>query len=105
MRHPDLYLRCVGYEPVRLAEQLLRAKVWANLEQALGRDFAEASDVAFDERIAEANAQVVTAKDVPRIPTPLPLGVTDARVTVDFSAIPKTCCHELPEVYQTLGNE
>jgi hypothetical protein len=84
-----------------LANEAARAKVWANVVDAMGRDFTEANDLAFDERFAEANAIVVAAQDVPCIAVPLPSGVIDARVTVDFSAIPPVACRGLAELDKT----
>ena len=81
----------------RLGDDLHRAKVWTNVVEAMGKDFTEVSDLAFDERFAEVNAQVVAAQDVPCISMPLPTGVLDARVTVDFSAIPPAACRALCE--------
>lgn len=81
----------------RLGDDSHRAKVWTNVLESMGKDFTEASDLAFDERFAEANARVVAAQDVPCISTPLPTGVIDARVTVDFSAIPPAARRALSE--------
>lgn len=82
----------------RLSDDSLRAKVWTNVVDAMGRDFTEAGELAFDERFAEANARVVAALDVPCIAVPLPTGVLDARVIVDFSAVPSMGSRGLPEL-------
>jgi hypothetical protein len=79
----------------RLPGQDLRAKIWGNVVQSLGSDFAELSDVGFDERFAEESVTVVAASLVPCISTPLPLGVVDARVSVDFSTIPPSARRDL----------
>jgi hypothetical protein len=73
----------------RLRDTTLRRKLWANVIETMGDDFAEA-DINFDQRFAEANLIVVASNSVPCIDERLPVGVVDARLTIDFSHIPST---------------
>jgi hypothetical protein len=87
----------------RLNDKSLRAKLWGNVVEAMGKDFDQAADLAFDERFAETNALVIKAHDVPCISTPLPVGVLDARVVVDLSAIPAASKQGLSQLSRLFG--
>lgn len=82
----------------RMTDAALKGKLWSNVVAAIGRDFAEVSDIAFDERFAQANLMLVPADRVPCIATPLPTGVLDARLVIDLTQIPRTDCLPLAEL-------
>lgn len=77
----DLYeevLELVGHDPD------LQEKVHRLLMSAVGFRLGAASDVRFDAIAALGSAKAVVADEVPRVPEPLPRGVSDVRFVSDL---------------------
>jgi hypothetical protein len=90
----DLYeevLELVGHDPD------LQEKVHRLLMSAVGFRLGAASDVRFDAIAALGTAKPVVAVDVPRIPVPLPTGVSDVRFVADLDIAPSASPTTLAE--------
>jgi hypothetical protein len=65
----------------------LRVKLWRNVALAVGSDFCESLDRAFDESFADRHVVVYAMSDVPRPDFPLDPRITAVRFTVDLSDV------------------
>lgn len=65
----------------------MRLKLEEVLAAQLGKEYATAMDVAYDEQTARASIQSYRMGTLPRVPMPLPPQVSDVRFILDLSGV------------------